>query len=212
MSGRGRLRLSPAWSGGARPVGLADAVRLTATVPPRAGGTATSDRQCSRAADPGMPLRRPGTTAALRRDRHLAEALDRSEDAWSGAGSEQPAPVDPDAAPADLLDDRVQQLVGEQLLEVGAGVKPTRQPAPRCRTVHQVDHWCQDLRGSRSRAVARAWHGGSGTGGRRGPRLTRPVAQDRDKLAGLPPLCQTKRTTTACRTRPPMGGVMVPPT
>ncbi len=33
-----------------------------------------------------MPLRRPGTTAALRRDRHLAEALDRSEDAWSGAG------------------------------------------------------------------------------------------------------------------------------
>src|SRR6266540_6025549 len=37
-------------------------------------------------------------------------------------GSEQPAPVDPDAAPADLLDDRVQQLVGEQLLEVGAGV------------------------------------------------------------------------------------------
>src|SRR6266545_4202734 len=36
MSGRGRLRLSPAWSGGARPVGLADASRLTATVPPRA--------------------------------------------------------------------------------------------------------------------------------------------------------------------------------
>src|SRR6266545_1733230 len=86
MSGRGRLRLSPAWSGGARPVGLADAARLTATVPPRAGGTATSDRHAAAPRILGMPLRRPGTTAALRRDRHLAEALDRSEDAWSGAG------------------------------------------------------------------------------------------------------------------------------
>jgi hypothetical protein len=47
MSGRGWLRLSPAWSGSADPVGFATAFRLTATVLPRRVATRYDKRACN---------------------------------------------------------------------------------------------------------------------------------------------------------------------
>ena len=86
--------------------------------------------------------------------------------------------------------------MGDQRAEVGAG----GQPAPRCRAVHQVDRCSRH--GGGSWAVAR---GGMAAPARAGVAV--PGDQDRgqetpDKLAGLPPLRQTKRIPTAGRTLP----------
>jgi hypothetical protein len=65
------------------------------------------------------------------RDRldHLAVQVEA--EVVAGGEVDQPAVADPDAAAVDLLDDGVQQVVvGEQVLEVGTGRQPARQPVP----------------------------------------------------------------------------------